>query len=144
MISRDLSLSTMVASPIYRGPGPLPKYRAGREPTTAGKFEGGQLVQAILTKVVFACIKLWWWRCFGLHDDLRLAVRGLGPVAPEWQPLPDASVLRGCACPLCTKEETRTMRALAPAWWRSSWLTSREPREVRLALISPLPVSLPE
>ena len=26
------------ASPIYRGPGPLPKYRAGREPTTAGKF----------------------------------------------------------------------------------------------------------
>ena len=43
---------TVVASPIYRGPGPLPKYRAGREPTTAGKFEGGQLVQAILTKVV--------------------------------------------------------------------------------------------
>ena len=42
--------STMVARPIYRGPGPLPKYRAGREPTTAGKFGGGQLVQAILTK----------------------------------------------------------------------------------------------
>ena len=25
----------------------------------AGKFEGGQLVQAILTKAVFACKKLW-------------------------------------------------------------------------------------
>ena len=25
---------TMVASPIYTGPGPLPKYGAGREPTT--------------------------------------------------------------------------------------------------------------
>ena len=25
----------------------------------AGKFEGGQLVQAILTKAVFACEKLW-------------------------------------------------------------------------------------
>ena len=25
-----------VADPIYRGPGPLPKYRAGREPTMAG------------------------------------------------------------------------------------------------------------
>ena len=25
-----------VAGPIYRGPGPLPKYRAGREPTMAG------------------------------------------------------------------------------------------------------------
>ena len=24
------------AGPIYRGPGPLPKYRAGREPTMAG------------------------------------------------------------------------------------------------------------
>ena len=45
----------MVASSTYIGPGPLPKYGAGREPTTAGKFEGGQLVQAILTKVVFAC-----------------------------------------------------------------------------------------
>ena len=40
---------TVVASPIYRGLGPLPKYRAGREPTTA-KFEGGQLVRVILTK----------------------------------------------------------------------------------------------
>ena len=43
-------LVVWVAGPIYRGPGPLPKYRAGREPTTGGKFEGGQLVQAILTK----------------------------------------------------------------------------------------------
>ena len=25
-----------VASPIFRGPGPLPKYRAGREPTMVG------------------------------------------------------------------------------------------------------------
>ena len=52
-------IPTVVASSTYIGPGPLPKYRAGREPTTAGKFEGGQLVQAILTKVVFACEKLW-------------------------------------------------------------------------------------
>ena len=35
------------------------------------------------------------------------------------------------------------MRALAPAWCRSSWLTSREPREVFLDLISPPLVSLP-
>ena len=42
--------ATMAASSTYIGPGPLPKYRAGREPTTAGEFEGGQLVQAILTK----------------------------------------------------------------------------------------------
>ena len=55
--SRDPS--TMMASPIYRGPGPLPKYQAGREPTIAGKFEGGQLVQAILTKAVFAYEKPW-------------------------------------------------------------------------------------
>ena len=40
---------TVVASPIYRGPSPLPKYLAGRDPTTA-KFEGRQLVQVILTK----------------------------------------------------------------------------------------------
>ena len=54
----DPSLAKVVASPIYIGPGTLPKYRAGREPITAGKFEGGQLVQAILTKVVFACERL--------------------------------------------------------------------------------------
>ena len=53
------SSSTMVASSTYIGPGPPPKYRVGREPTTAGKFKGGQLVQAILTKAVFACKKLW-------------------------------------------------------------------------------------
>ena len=29
-------LAVWVAGPIYRGPGPLPKYRAGREPTMAG------------------------------------------------------------------------------------------------------------
>ena len=32
---------------------------------------------------------------------------------------------------------------LAPAWSRSSWLTSREPREVGLALISPPLASQP-
>ena len=31
-----------------------------REATTVGKFEGGELVQAILTKVVFARERLWW------------------------------------------------------------------------------------
>ena len=36
-------------SPIYSGLGPLPKCKAGRDPTTA-KFEGGQLVQGILAK----------------------------------------------------------------------------------------------
>ena len=49
----DLSLNqlppTVVASPIYRGPSPPPKYQAGRDPTMA-KFEGRQLVQVILTK----------------------------------------------------------------------------------------------
>ena len=29
-------LALWVDGPIYRGPGPLPKYRAGREPTMAG------------------------------------------------------------------------------------------------------------
>ena len=29
-------LAVRVAGPIYRGPGPLPKYRAGREPTMVG------------------------------------------------------------------------------------------------------------
>ena len=49
----------------------------------------------------------------------------------EWQPLPDASVLRDCACPFCTKEEGRTLRRLAPAWHlRSSLLASRAPCEV--------------
>ena len=31
----DPSLAKVVASPIYRGLGPLPKYQAGRDPTTA-------------------------------------------------------------------------------------------------------------
>ena len=55
----------------------------------------------------------------------------------------DVSVLCACTCPLSTKEETRKLRALAPAWSRSSGLTSREPHEVCLALISPPLVSLP-
>ena len=46
--------SMVVASPIYSGIGPLPKCKAGRDPTTA-KFERGQEVHLILTKVVFAC-----------------------------------------------------------------------------------------
>ena len=44
--------------PIYSGLGPLPKCKAGRDPTMA-KFKGGQLVHAILTKVVFACKSFW-------------------------------------------------------------------------------------
>ena len=38
LVSSDLSapIALWVAGPIYRGPGPLPKYRAGREPTMAG------------------------------------------------------------------------------------------------------------
>ena len=38
------------------------------------KFEGRQLVHAILTKAVFACKSLWPSRCGGLGDDLRPAV----------------------------------------------------------------------
>ena len=49
----------VVASPIYRGTGPLPKCLGGKG-SHNGQFEGGQLVQAILTKVVFACQRLWW------------------------------------------------------------------------------------
>ena len=56
--------------------------------------------------------------------------------------MPDASVLRACACLLSTKEETRTLHALVPAWSRSSRLTSRGPREVFPALISPPLASL--
>ena len=53
---------------------------------------------------------------------------GLGFVAPKRTPLLDALA---CACSLCTKEERRTLRRLAPAWhpW-SSWLASWAPREV--------------
>ena len=39
----------VVASPIYRGPGPLPKCLGGKG-SHNGQFKGGQLVQAILTK----------------------------------------------------------------------------------------------
>ena len=42
-------LAKVVASPIYRGPGPLPKCLGGKG-SHNGQFEGGQLVQAILTK----------------------------------------------------------------------------------------------
>ena len=44
--------------PIYSGLGPLPKMKVGRDPTMA-KFEGRQLVHAIITKVVFARESLW-------------------------------------------------------------------------------------
>ena len=57
--------------------------------------------------------------------------------------MPDASELLACTCLVSTKVETRTLRVLAPAWPRSSWLTSREPREVRPALISPPLASQP-
>ena len=54
---------------------------------------------------------------------------GLGLVAPKWVPLLDALAY---AFSLCTKEERRTLRGLAPAWhpW-SSWLASRPPHEVQ-------------
>ena len=68
---------------------------------------------------------------------------GLGLVAPIWKPLPDASVLLAYACSFSTKEETSTLRSLAPAWPWSSWLTSWEPHEVPLTLISLLLVSQP-
>ena len=106
----------MVASPIYRGPGPLPKYRAGREPTTTGRFEGGQLVQAIQTKAVFACEKPWGDTVLGSTMTSALPSSGLGLVAPIWQPLHDASVLFACVGLLSTKEEIETLRALASAW----------------------------
>ena len=35
-LSLPAPLALWVAGPIYRGPGPLPKYQAGREPTMAG------------------------------------------------------------------------------------------------------------
>ena len=114
-VSLDPMATTMVARPIYRGPSPLPKYRAGREPTTAGKFEGGQLVQAILTKAVFAYEKLWGDAVLGSTMTSALPSSGLGLVAPICQPLCDASVLFACAGLLSTKEEIGTMRALAPA-----------------------------
>ena len=46
---QDELLSTMVASPIYRGPGPLPNVRREGIPQRPS-LKGGQLVQAILTK----------------------------------------------------------------------------------------------
>ena len=49
MIRIPLSLAMVVASPIYRGPGPLPKCLGGKG-SHNGQFEGGQLVQVILTK----------------------------------------------------------------------------------------------
>ena len=66
--------------------------------------------------MVFSCKRLWWLRRLGLHGDLRLAVLLVfGLIALIWKPLPDASVLRACACILSTKEETRTLRVLAHA-----------------------------
>ena len=44
-----ISPPMVVASPIYRGPGPLPKCLGGKG-SHNGQLEGGQLVQAILTK----------------------------------------------------------------------------------------------
>ena len=50
-----IPLSIVVAGPIYRGPGPLPQILSGKGANNGGQFEGGQLVQAILTKAVFTC-----------------------------------------------------------------------------------------
>ena len=44
---------------IGKGPGPLPKYFAGRAPTI-GHFEGEHLVHLSRLKLVLACTKLWW------------------------------------------------------------------------------------
>ena len=48
-LSLDQLAPVVVVSPIYRGPGPLPKCLGGKG-SHNGQFEGGQLVQAILTK----------------------------------------------------------------------------------------------
>ena len=83
----------------------------------AGKFEGGQLVQAILTKGGLRLRKaLVVTPSWAPRWPPSCRPSGLGLVAPIWQPLPNASVLLACACLLSTKEETRMMRALAPAW----------------------------
>ena len=81
----------------------------------AGKFEGGQPVQAILTKAVFACEKLWGDAVLGSTMTSALPSSGLSLVAPIWQPLPDASVLFAYTGLLSTKEEIRTLRAPVPA-----------------------------
>ena len=47
-ITQDEMPPTMVASPIYRGPGPL-KILSGKGANN-GQFERGQLVQLFLTK----------------------------------------------------------------------------------------------
>ena len=60
----------------------------------------------------------------GTGDDAILGstVTSVPPSSWSWsrctdmETLLDASVLRACACPLCTKEETRTLCGLAPAW----------------------------
>ena len=104
----------VVASRIYRGPGPLPKC-LGEKGSHNGQFEGGQLVQAILTKgglrlpKVLVVMPSW-----APWSPLSCRPSGLGLVAPIWKTLPDASGLLACVCPLCTKEETRTLRLLAP------------------------------
>src|SRR4051812_46206537 len=81
-----------------------------------GKFEGGHLVQAILTKAVFACKKLWGDAVLGSTMNSALPSSGLGLDAPIWQPLPDALVLFACASLLSTKEEIETLHAQVPAW----------------------------
>ena len=49
---------TVVASSTYIGPGPLPNIE--REGSQQRPIRKGQLVQLILTKVVFAYERLWW------------------------------------------------------------------------------------
>ena len=104
--------------------------RVGYHPTMAG-FERGQVVQLILTKVVFACEK-------PLVVTLRWARRlppscrpgSLGLVTPEWKPLADSLGLRACGLP--SLHRRGNLRS-APAWPWSSWLTLAEPHEVHLA-----------
>ena len=133
-------LAMVVASPIYRGPGPLPECCTGRDPTTTN-FEGRQIVQVILTNGGLHLPKALEGCSGGLCGDHRPA----GPclVALIWKPLSDASGVLARACLFSTKEEASTLRTLAPAWPWLSWLASQKPREVPLALISSPLVSQP-
>ena len=80
-------------------------------------FERGQPVQAILTKGGLRLPKvLVMTPSCGPRLPPSCQSAGLGLVAPIWKPLPDASVLHAYACPLCAKQETRTLCGLAPAW----------------------------
>ena len=84
--------------------------------------------------MVFACKSLWWWRCGGLRDDLRLVVLAVLVLLHQngilWL-IPRDSM--HVACLPCTEEEIGALRLLAPAWPWLSGLTSAKPHEVHLA-----------